>query len=105
MPALSRPRKAVISPTRTAVALLVAALLASACRNQADPNTKAGHAGAGAPSGAYDIVITNGHIIDGTGNAWFAGDVGIRGDRIAKIAPAGMIRDRIPRTRASLATT
>src|SRR2546422_6920003 len=28
------------------------------------------------------IVIKNGHIIDGTGNPWFAGDVGIRGDRI-----------------------
>src|SRR4030095_3232734 len=26
-----------------------------------------------------------GHIIDGTGNPWFAGDVGIRGDRIAAV--------------------
>src|SRR5260370_19998115 len=33
----------------------------------------------------FDIVIKNGHIIDGTGNPWFAGDVGIRGDRIAAI--------------------
>src|SRR5712691_3323978 len=33
----------------------------------------------------FDIFIKNGHIIDGTGNPWFAGDVGIRGDRIAAI--------------------
>jgi hypothetical protein len=27
----------------------------------------------------YDIVIVNGHIIDGTGSPWYSGDVGIRG--------------------------
>ena len=36
---------------------------------------------------AYDLVITNGRIVDGSGNAWFWGDVGVRGDRIVKIAP------------------
>ena len=44
-----------------------------------------------APAGAYDVVIANGRLIDGTGNAWYAADVGIRGDRIATIAPAGML--------------
>jgi dihydroorotase/N-acyl-D-amino-acid deacylase len=39
----------------------------------------------------FDMVITNGRIVDGTGNAWFWGDVGIRGDRIARIAPRGML--------------
>ncbi|HEX4019845.1 MAG TPA: D-aminoacylase [Acidobacteriaceae bacterium] len=34
---------------------------------------------------AYDIVITNGHIIDGTGSPWYSGDVGIRAGRIAAI--------------------
>jgi len=33
----------------------------------------------------YDIVIRNGHIIDGTGSPWYSGDVGIRGGRIAAI--------------------
>lgn len=33
----------------------------------------------------FDIVITNGHIIDGTGSPWYSGDVGIRGGRIAAI--------------------
>src|SRR5579862_7638294 len=34
---------------------------------------------------AYDVVIRNGHIIDGSGNPWVSGDVAIVGDRIAKI--------------------
>jgi dihydroorotase/N-acyl-D-amino-acid deacylase len=34
---------------------------------------------------AFDIVITNGHIIDGTGSPWYSGDVGIRDGRIAAI--------------------
>ena len=37
----------------------------------------------------YDIVIANGKIVDGTGNPWFYGDVGIRGDRIATITRSG----------------
>ena len=41
--------------------------------------------------GTYDVVITGGKVVDGTGSAWFHGDVGIRGDRIARIAPAGML--------------
>lgn len=35
----------------------------------------------------YDVVITNARIVDGTGNPWYYGDVGIRGDRIAVVAP------------------
>src|SRR5579872_1160941 len=42
---------------------------------------------------SYDVIISGGRIIDGTGNAWFYGDVGIRGDRIARITPPGMLRD------------
>ncbi len=34
---------------------------------------------------AFDIVITNGHIIDGTGSPWYSGDIGIRGGKIAAI--------------------
>jgi N-acyl-D-amino-acid deacylase len=33
----------------------------------------------------FDLVITNGHIIDGTGSPWYSGDVGIRSGRIAAI--------------------
>src|SRR5512142_1802808 len=34
---------------------------------------------------AYDLVIRNGHIIDGTGSPWYSGDIGIRNGRIAAI--------------------
>lgn len=33
----------------------------------------------------YDLIIRNGHILDGTGNPWYAADVAIRGNRIAAI--------------------
>ncbi len=33
----------------------------------------------------FDFVITNGHIIDGTGSPWYSGDVGIRDAKIAAI--------------------
>ena len=35
--------------------------------------------------GIYDIVITNGRLIDGTGNPWFHGDVAIKAGKIVKI--------------------
>src|SRR2546423_7567811 len=33
----------------------------------------------------YDLIIRNGHIIDGTGSPWYSGDVGIRDGRIAAV--------------------
>ena len=33
----------------------------------------------------FDLVITNGHIIDGTGSPWYSGDVGIRDGKVASI--------------------
>src|SRR6201997_519325 len=42
------------------------------------------HLAAQAPP-AFDLVITNGHIIDGTGSPWYSGDVGIRDGKIAAI--------------------
>ncbi|HJT01257.1 MAG TPA: D-aminoacylase [Terriglobales bacterium] len=38
-----------------------------------------------AQSARYDVVIRNGHIIDGTGSPWYAGDIGIRDGRIAAV--------------------
>jgi dihydroorotase/N-acyl-D-amino-acid deacylase len=60
-------------------------VLAGACHPGGAP------ARAPAPGGAYDVVITNGRIVDGAGNAWFRGDLAVRGDRIARIAPAGTL--------------
>jgi N-acyl-D-amino-acid deacylase len=35
----------------------------------------------------YDVVIRNARIVDGTGSPWYRGDLAIRGDSIARIAP------------------
>jgi len=43
----------------------------------------------------FDLVITNGHIIDGTGSPWYSGDVGIRDGRVAAIG----VLSAAPRTR------
>lgn len=34
----------------------------------------------------YDLVIKNGHIIDGTGNPWYKADIGIKDGLIAKLS-------------------
>jgi dihydroorotase/N-acyl-D-amino-acid deacylase len=34
---------------------------------------------------SFDLVITNGHIIDGTGSPWYSGDLGIRDGKVAAI--------------------
>ncbi len=36
------------------------------------------------PAG-FDLVITNGHIIDGTGSPWYSGDLGIRDGKVTAI--------------------
>lgn len=51
------------------------------------------------PGDGYDVVITGGRIVDGTGSAWYYGDVGIRGDRIARIAGPGALADAPARER------
>jgi len=48
---------------------------------------------------AYDWILEGGRVVDGTGNAWFLGDVAVRGDTIARITPAGQLRDASARTR------
>ena len=42
--------------------------------------------------GSYDVIIENGRIVDGTGNAATSGDIGIRGDRIAAVTLPGVLR-------------
>jgi N-acyl-D-amino-acid deacylase len=55
-----------------ALALL---LILSSCASASDRPTDS----------PFDLVITNGHIIDGTGSPWYSGDIGIRDGRIAAI--------------------
>ena len=42
-------------------------------------------AGCMAQQSSFDLIITNGHIIDGTGSPWYSGDIGIREGKIAAI--------------------
>jgi N-acyl-D-amino-acid deacylase len=42
-------------------------------------------AGQSADTATFDVLVTGGKVIDGTGNPWFLGDVGIRDGRIAAI--------------------
>ena len=70
----------------------LALAMAVACRPSTAPR----------PSDAYDVVITGGRIVDGTGSAWYYGDVGIRGDRIARITGPGMLANAAARDRIQL---
>jgi dihydroorotase/N-acyl-D-amino-acid deacylase len=46
------------------------------------------------PSHTYDVLIRNGHIVDGSGSPWYAADVAIDGDRIAAIGQLDGARAR-----------
>ncbi len=59
----------------TATALFAAALMTMQASGQT----------AARPERSFDVVIVNGHIIDGTGSPWYSGDVGIRDGHIAAI--------------------
>lgn len=38
---------------------------------------------------SYDLLVKNGRIIDGAGNPWYRGDIGVVGDKIATIGRLG----------------
>lgn len=48
----------------------------------------------------FDLLITNGKILDGAGNPWFYGDIGVRGDTIAAI---GILKNAPATTRIEAA--
>src|SRR4051812_14098727 len=69
---------------RPAAALLLLTLVSAYSAYSAAP----AYSAASAYSAAYDIVLKNGRVVDGTGSPWFTADVATRGDAIAKIAPS-----------------
>lgn len=73
--------------TLRTVVTLALSLCVGACAPRARPTQVA-------PLPArYDVVITGGRIVDGTGNPWFYGDVAVVGSRVVRIVPAGLLRD------------
>lgn len=73
---------------------VAAAVLLAACTHR--PPTTNLYGGSGE---RFDVIIENGRVVDGTGAAWFYGDVGIRGDRIASVTPRGLLHDVSATTR------
>jgi dihydroorotase/N-acyl-D-amino-acid deacylase len=68
-------------PLARAVAALAAPAALAACAPSA--------ARSRAPES--DVVIANARVVDGTGNPWFWGDVALRGGRVARVAPRGLL--------------
>jgi dihydroorotase/N-acyl-D-amino-acid deacylase len=62
--------------------VLAAAVVAAACGG---PPPSASRATPAAATARFDVVITNGRVVDGTGAPWFRADVGIVGDRITAL--------------------
>jgi N-acyl-D-amino-acid deacylase len=58
---------------RTSIWLVFAAFLLTSFQTPAQP------------SRTFDVLIRNGRVMDGSGNPWLRGDVGIRGDRITAV--------------------
>ena len=71
------------SISRLLPAVILVLLAASSCRVVDQRGTDA----------PYDLIIRNGRVIDGTGSAWFYGDIAVRDDRIVRIAPVGALGD------------
>ncbi|MBE3071341.1 MAG: D-aminoacylase [Acidobacteria bacterium] len=74
------------------LALVVVTLAAVSCTRAPAP--------ASPTAPAFDVIIANGRIVDGTGAPWFRGDVGITGDRIQAI---GDLRNQTARQRIDAA--
>ena len=83
--------------------LLLTASMLSACAGNTppitppppDPTLRLGEPGAAAEPATpaeYDLMIENGRVVDGTGSAWFYGDIAVKDGRIARIVPKGVLR-------------
>jgi N-acyl-D-amino-acid deacylase len=65
---------------RASSSLMILSLAAAVVVFERRPEAQPASAAAG-----YDVLLTNGRIVDGTGAPWYRGDLAIRGDRIAAI--------------------
>ncbi len=88
---LSLPMLALSAGTAGGDALLDTGILATSASGVVDDVEAPPHW-----QGPFDLLLVGGRLVDGTGNAWRYADVGIAGDRITAVAPAG----RLDRARA-----
>ena len=75
-------------PMMRTVLLVCAMAVCTACQQPAAPAAQS--------SDAFDVVIANGRVVDGTGAPWYRADIGIVGDRIVAI---GRLAGRDAKTR------
>ena len=75
-------------PMMRTVLLVFAMAVCAACQQPSAP--------AATTSDAFDVVIANGRVVDGTGAPWYRADIGIVGDRIVAI---GQLAGRDAKTR------
>jgi dihydroorotase/N-acyl-D-amino-acid deacylase len=81
------------------LALILSTAILTACQ---PPNPPKGEEG-GDDGPEYNLIITGGKIVDGTGNPWYYGDVAVLGERIARITPPGMLAKAKATTRLDAA--
>jgi dihydroorotase/N-acyl-D-amino-acid deacylase len=77
-----------------AVLIVCVVSVMSACQRSSAP------AQPPAMAGGFDVLITNGRVVDGTGAPWYRADIGITGDRITAI---GQLAGRDAKTRIDAA--
>jgi dihydroorotase/N-acyl-D-amino-acid deacylase len=82
---------------RLDVRLLSFVALTAACRSPAHVGPTPGS------EGPYDLIIENGRVVDGTGAAWFYGDIAVRGDRIVRVTHRGVLHDAAAKQRVDAA--
>ncbi|HMI57509.1 MAG TPA: hypothetical protein VK511_05645 [Gemmatimonadaceae bacterium] len=73
---------------RNSIITLATTAFAIACTS---PSQSGGAAPAPAGGESYDVIIVNGRVVDGSGNAWFYGDVALKGDRIVRVVRRGQL--------------
>jgi N-acyl-D-amino-acid deacylase len=74
---------------KRSVAIACVSAMLAACQSAAPPAQPQA-------DDLFDVVISNGRVVDGTGAPWFRADIGIIGDRIAAI---GQLAGREAKTR------
>ncbi|HEX8352676.1 MAG TPA: D-aminoacylase, partial [Pyrinomonadaceae bacterium] len=68
---MRKPSTLIVALLAAALALAAGAAAPRVTRSQAEP--------------AYDLVITNARVVDGSGNPWFRADVAVKGGLVARV--------------------